>query len=121
MSEYLPEGKLILTQDNINTLHSFSLLSDAKKEGKILEARACVCDAEHNLIVDLGIMKGVIPREEGAIGIREGTVRDIAVISRVNRPVCFVITDFAVDEKGERFAVLSRDRKSTRLNSSHTS
>jgi small subunit ribosomal protein S1 len=37
MSEYLPEGKLILTQDNINTLHSFSLLSDAKKEGKILE------------------------------------------------------------------------------------
>ena len=57
MSEYLPEGKLILTQDNINTLHSFSLLSDAKKEGKILEARACVCDAEHNLIVDLGIMK----------------------------------------------------------------
>ena len=89
MSEYLPEGKLILTQDNINTLHSFSLLSDAKKEGKILEARACVCDAEHNLIVDLGIMKGIIPREEGAIGIREGTVRDIAVISRVNRPVCF--------------------------------
>ena len=84
MSEYLPEGKLILTQDNINTLHSFSLLSDAKKEGKILEARACVCDAEHNLIVDLGIMKGIIPREEGAIGIREGTVRDIAVISRVN-------------------------------------
>lgn len=61
MSEYLPEGKLILTQDNINTLHSFSLLSDAKKEGKILEARACVCDAEHNLIVDLGIMKGIIP------------------------------------------------------------
>ena len=97
MSEYLPEGKLILTQDNINTLHSFSLLSDAKKEGKILEARACVCDAEHNLIVDLGIMKGIIPREEGAIGIREGTVRDIAVISRVNRPVCFIITDFAVD------------------------
>lgn len=114
MSEYLPEGKLILTQDNINTLHSFSLLSDAKKEGKILEARACVCDAGHNLIVDLGIMKGVIPREEGAIGIREGSVRDIAVISRVNRPVCFVITDFAVDENGERFAVLSREKAQQR-------
>lgn len=114
MSEYLPEGKLILTQDNINTLHSFSLLSDAKKEGKILEARACVCDAEHNLIVDLGIMKGIIPREEGAIGIREGTVRDIAVISRVNRPVCFIITDFAVDENGERFAILSREKAQQR-------
>ena len=49
----------------------------------------------------------IIPREEGAIGIREGTVRDIAVISRVNRPVCFIITDFAVDENGERFAAVS--------------
>lgn len=114
MSEYLPEGKLILTQENINTLHSFSLLTEAKREGRILEARACVCDANHNLIVDLGIMKGVIPREEGAMGIRDGSVRDIAVISRVNRPVCFVITDFAVDEKGERYAVLSREKAQRR-------
>lgn len=114
MSEYMPEGKLILTQENINILHSFSLLTEAKKEGRILEARACVCDANHNLIVDLGIMKGVIPREEGAIGIRDGSVRDIAVISRVNRPVCFVITDFAVDEKGERYAVLSREKAQRR-------
>ena len=114
MSEYLPEGKLILTQENINTLHSFSLLTEAKREGRILEARACVCDANHNLIVDLGIMKGVIPREEGAIGIRDGSVRDIAVISRVNRPVCFIITDFAVDEKGERYAVLSREKAQRR-------
>lgn len=114
MSEYLPEGKLILTQENINTLHSFSLLTEAKREGRILEARACVCDASHNLVVDLGIMKGVIPREEGAMGIRDGSVRDIAVISRVNRPVCFVITDFAVDEKGERYAVLSREKAQRR-------
>lgn len=114
MSEYLPEGKLILTQENINTLHSFSLLTEAKRESRILEARACVCDANHNLIVDLGIMKGVIPREEGAMGIRDGSVRDIAVISRVNRPVCFVITDFAVDEKGERYAVLSREKAQRR-------
>ncbi len=110
MSEYLPEGKLILTKENSNILHSFSLLNEAKKEKKILEARACICDSKHNLIVDLGIMKGVIPREEGAIGIRDGSVRDIAVISRVNRPVCFVITDFAVDKNGERFAVLSREK-----------
>lgn len=110
MSEYLSEGKLISTQENINTLHSFSLLNEAKKEQRILEARACVCDSQHNLIVDLGIMKGIIPREEGAIGIRDGSVRDIAVISRVNRPVCFVITDFRVDENGNKYAVLSREK-----------
>ena len=110
MSEYLPEGKLISTQENINILRSPQLLNEAKKEEKILEARACVCDSGHNLVVDLGSMKGIIPREEGALGIRDGSVRDIAVISRVNRPVCFVITDFRTDDSGVRYAVLSRER-----------
>lgn len=110
MSEYLPEGKLIATQENINILHSPQLLNEAKKEEKILEARACVCDSQHNLVVDLGSMKGIIPREEGALGIRDGSVRDIAVISRVNRAVSFIITDFRTDEGGERYAVLSRER-----------
>ena len=90
MSEYLPEGKLISEQENINILHSLKLLEDAKNSEKILEAKACVCDSSHNLIVDLAGIKGIIPREEGAIGIKDGSVRDIAVISRVNRPVCFV-------------------------------
>ena len=52
--------------------------------------------------------KGIIPREEGALGIREGTVRDIAVISRVNRPVCFVVRDFTRDREGRITALLSR-------------
>ncbi len=110
MSEYLPEGKLISTQENINTLCSPQLLNEAKKSEKILEARACICDSQHNLVVDLGSMKGIIPREEGALGIREGTVRDIAVISRVNRPVSFIITDFRTDESGTQYAVLSREK-----------
>lgn len=110
MSEYLPEGKLISAQENINILQSLQLLAEAKKDGKILEARACVCDSQHNLVVDLGVMKGIIPREDGALGIREGTVRDIAVISRVNRPVSFVISEFRTDENGEQYAVLSREK-----------
>ena len=110
MSEYLPEGKLISAQENINILQSVQLLAEAKKDGKILEARACVCDSQHNLVVDLGVMKGIIPREDGALGIREGTVRDIAVISRVNRPVSFVISEFRTDENGEQYAVLSREK-----------
>ena len=54
-------------------------------------------------------MKGIIPRNEGALGIEEGTVRDIALISRVNKPVSFVITGFS-SENGETVAVLSRRR-----------
>ena len=98
MAGYYPEGRLIGKEENINALMSLSSLNEAYNERRILEARAIVCDSQHNLIVDLGIMKGIIPREEGAIGIREGKVRDIAVISRVNRPVCFIITDFRKNE-----------------------
>ncbi|MCQ2515026.1 MAG: S1 RNA-binding domain-containing protein [Ruminococcus sp.] len=110
MSEYLPEGKLISNQENINILHSIQQLYEAKRDSKILEARATICDSRHNLIVDLGEIKGIIPREEGAIGIRDGSVRDIAVISRVNRPVCFVVTDIRTNEKGEQYAILSREQ-----------
>ena len=108
MAGYYPEGRLIGKEENLNALTSLSSLNEAYNERRILEARAIVCDSQHNLIVDLGVMKGIIPREEGAIGIKEGKVRDIAVISRVNRPVCFIITDFRKNEAGKTIAILSR-------------
>ncbi len=110
MSEYLPEGKLALTQENINILSSSALLGEAMHNEKILEAKAIICDSHHNLIVDLGCMRGIIPREEGAIGIKDGTVRDIAVISRVNRNVSFVVTDILKDSEGKEYALLSREK-----------
>ncbi len=110
MTGYLPEGKLMNTHENMRTLSSLSNMHEAKLSEKILEAKATVCDAQHNLVVDLGLLKGVIPREEGAVGIKEGTVRDIAVISRVNRPVSFVITDFTTGHNGETIALLSREK-----------
>ncbi len=105
---YYPEGYLIDTPENRGILQSVTLLSEACRDKKILEARAMICDSEHNIIVDLKCMRGVIPREEGAIGIREGTVRDIAIISRVNRPVCFVIKEFIRDKNDNLIAILSR-------------
>lgn len=106
--KYYPEGYLIDTPENRGILSSAGALSDACRDKKIVEARAIICDSDHNIIVDLHCMRGIIPREEGAIGIREGTVRDIAIISRVNRPVCFVIKDFIRDEAGRITALLSR-------------
>lgn len=110
MTEYLSEGKLIYRRENNLIINSPSLLCEAWRNGTVLEARASLCDAQHNLIVDLGAMKGIIPHEEGAIGIREGAVRDIAVISRVNRPVCFVVTEIKTDPNGNEYAVLSREK-----------
>ena len=110
MTAFLPEGKRIDTAENSNALSSFENMRAAMERGDILEARAVLCDHDHNLKVDLPCMRGVIPREEGALGIREGSVRDIAVISRVNRPVCFIVTDITVSSDGSPLAVLSREK-----------
>lgn len=114
MADFLPEGCLIEKKENSLCMRNLTTLGEAYKEQRILEARATVCDSLHNLTVDLGCIKGVIPRQEGALGIREGRVRDIAVISRVGRPVSFVITGFSRNEAGEAVAVLSREKAQRR-------
>lgn len=108
MKKYFPENYLILTEENKNILSSKAAIKEAYHSGKVLEVRATVCDKDHNLHVDLGVMKGIIPRNEGAIGIEDGTVRDIAIISRVNKPVVCKIIDLQTDQNGEPFAILSR-------------
>lgn len=121
MSDFLPEGCLIEEDTNAMYMQSISSLTEAYREQKILEARATVCDSNHNLTVDLGCIKGIIPRKEGAIGIKEGKVRDIAVISRVNRPVSFVITGFDRDSSGQTVAILSREKAQKRCMQSFVS
>ena len=51
----------------------------------ILEARALLCTQQHDLVVDFGFCRGIIPRCEGALGIADGSVRDIALLSRASR------------------------------------
>lgn len=108
MKQYLPEGMLFLTEENRQSISSLALLREAFYSGTVLEGKAVLCDREHNLHVDLGETRGFMPREECALGIAEGTVRDIAVISRVNKPVCFRILGFREDLGGKPTAILSR-------------
>lgn len=89
---YSPEG----LQQKTETI-SLPMLEHAKKTKQILEAKAVMCDSEHNLIVDLGDIQGIIPREEAALGIREGSVKDIAVLSRVNKQICFKVKSISTD------------------------
>ena len=88
MNCYLPEGRhprpAPYTQEE---------LRKAMLSGEILEGIAYKCDEHHDLFVDLGCVRGVIPREETAVGIREGTLREIAILSRVGKPVCFRVTE----------------------------
>lgn len=108
MTKYYPEGVIYETKQNKRSILSVPALRESFFEGRILEAKATLCDGEHNLHVDLGGIKGIIPRTECALGIAEGTTKDIAIVSRVNKPVVFKITDFFDDENGNRTAVLSR-------------
>lgn len=108
MSQFYPEGELINNEDNRRAVSSEESLKECILSGKIVEAPCIVCDSGHNLIVDFGFTKGIIPRTEGAIGIDNGTTRDIALISRVNKAVCFKVTAFANNEHGGRIAILSR-------------
>ena len=107
---YGPEGTRIHTEENRLALSTPAALQAAADCEWILEAGAVLCDADHNLHVHLPCMDGFIPREEGALGIAEGTTRDIALISRVSKPICFTVTAIELDETGRLRAILSRRR-----------
>ena len=105
MNDFYPEG---FKTENKRSIMSTALLAEAKVQQTVLEAPVIMCDASHNLIVNLGCMRGIIPRSEGALGIEEGTTRDIALISRVGKTVSFVVTGFGEDRNGKPYALLSR-------------
>ena len=72
--------------------------------GEIFQGMCVKCDEFHDLHVDLGPIRGLIPRAEAALGLSEGRVREIAVLSRVGKPVSFRVLDF----DGDGNAILSR-------------
>lgn len=121
MTVYFPEGSLINTRKNEEALSSLGALKEACLNETVLEAKAKKCDREYNIHVDLGFAEGIIPKNEGAIGISDGTVREIALITRVGRPVQFVVTDLYTDADGKQKALLSRRRAQEKCNEEYIS
>jgi small subunit ribosomal protein S1 len=106
-NRYKPEGHLFGTAENTEYIKSESGLRLAQQIGKTLEGVAVSCDRTLDLKVDLCGFTGVIPRDK-AVYVNDGeSIKDIAVISRVGKPVCFKIEDF-YSEHGEKRALLSR-------------
>lgn len=91
---YLPEGQLLTTPQNRECCASLPALERALAAGTILEGIALMCDSHMDLLVDLPALpgvRGVIPHEE-AVWTRPGEiVKDIAILTRVGRPVCFKV------------------------------
>ncbi len=103
--EFYPEG---CCKELAKTFESVDEIKNAMMKNEIIEGKVLLCDREHNLHIDLGAIRGIIQREEGALGIDDGTIRDIALISKVGKSVCFNIIGFQRDVFGNTCAVLSR-------------
>lgn len=97
MHPYRPEGKH-------DPVPSVEVLRKSIGTGNIYQGLCVKCDEYHNLHLDLGPLKGIIPREEAATGLAEGRTKEIAILSRVGKEVCFQVLDF--DRNGN--AILSR-------------
>ncbi len=106
MNKYLPEGFLIGNAENRELTSTLKGLEKAKEQDKILEGMAVMCDSELNISVDLYGVKGIIPRTEALYS--EEPQKDIAVITRTGKPVCFKVMGFSKDEEGRTVAILSR-------------
>lgn len=104
----LPEGSLLGNAENAAACASLDGLRRARDARQILEGTAVSCTPNRDLIVRLGSFLGVIPREETALGIADGSTKEIAILSRVGKPVSFLVTGFQETEHGETRPVLSR-------------
>ena len=100
---YLPEGHLLESQQNRAAFEGEEELLEAQATGRILESVATMCDERRDLHVRLGRFRGRIPREEAGLGADKGNLREIAILSRVGKPVCFKV----LGREGETF-LLSR-------------
>ncbi|MBR5144493.1 MAG: S1 RNA-binding domain-containing protein [Clostridia bacterium] len=109
MNEYKPEGLLIKTTRNFELISSRSGLEKALEKQIILEAPVILCDHNFDLHVELGCgVKGIIPRDEVEYSPDGDAVKDIAILTRVGKTVCFKVSGFKESRSGELIAMLSR-------------
>ena len=104
---YKPEGSVLALPQNREYLSSEAGLIKAMNEGVILEGMAVRCDSEYSLTVDLGFMKGIIEKCDVLFDPLGAEIRDIAIITRVGKAVCFKVLGF-YNENGKKVARLSR-------------
>ncbi len=108
INTYRPEGLLIGSEQNRELLSmGRSGLERAMAQGIIMEGTVMLCDENMDLHIDLHGITGIIPKHEVCL-CREGEeLKDIAIITRVGRPVCFKITSIC-EKNGKTVAYLSR-------------
>ena len=104
---YKPESHIIYTPRNIELTSSLQGLEYALQHNIILEGVAVLCDEKYALHVNFGDIEGIIPREESTFNTDGSPIKDIAIITRVGKPVCFKVKGFEY-HNGTAKAILSR-------------
>ena len=109
MNKYMPEGSLIASVKNREYTSSIEGLEAARERGVILEAGVILCDHNFNLHVDISPrVRAIIPKDEVQY-VKDGElIKDIAVLTRVGKTVCFKVKGFEKSASGEITAILSR-------------
>ncbi len=109
MNRYRPEGSLIATHRNYEYTSSLEGLERALERGAILEARAILCDHSLNLHVELPAgVRAMIPKDEVQY-VRHGEeLKEIAILTRVGKTVCFKVKGFERLASGDITVILSR-------------
>lgn len=106
MKDFLPEGHSG-TRFRDCTSFSISRLEQAAAKNILLEAPVLLCDNEMNLHLALGEAKGIIPKEEVYFSPKGEAPKDIAILTRVGKSVCFYVREL-VKKDGVVIAILSR-------------
>ena len=89
---------------------SLAQLKDAMESGQILEGTVLRCDAQRDLHLKLGSICARMPREEVCAPWISGADREISILSRVGKQICFTVFSVGADEKGAPAVTLSRKR-----------
>ena len=90
---YAPEGTRLAAEQNKALTETLAGLRAARDTGTIVEGMAISCDPEHNLIVELDRCAVSFRVRNVRLALQSGETREIAILSRVGKPVCFVVTE----------------------------
>lgn len=106
--EYSYEGKRLKTEKNRYYTQSVEAIEAAMDAGIILEGVSYLCDHDRHLHMKIGDFEGIIPRSECVYTAKGLPEKDIAIISRVGKPICFKIIGIERNELGEPRIICSR-------------
>ena len=108
MDVFKPEGALLKTAKNIEYTSSSQGLTRAFENRITLEGIAVMCDHDFTLHISLPCnIPAIIKKEDSVYSFNGEETKDIAILTRVGKPVCFKVVGFE-RRCGEVCAVLSR-------------